>query len=168
MSSEAGRASGGPLKDAILRIMLASQNVQRRRALEQMRRLPARTLARQPGTYMHSPLWLIVHLAEVERHYLGLLSGELCRGESLTLPAAKPEPAAWPPIRELLRFVTEMRQRWTEAVQTLAGEELASTYGPQPWLTGAWILAHVFEHESYHMGQLRWTLRLIQTGSAEL
>jgi len=166
MNSSAARASGGPLRDAILRLMLASQNAQRRQVLERMRRLPSRTLRRQPQPRMHSPLWLIVHLAEVERHYLGLLSGEPYRGESLTLPASKPEPQQWPPTRELLRFVADMRQRWTEAVERLSDEQLARSYGPQPWLTGAWIVAHVFEHESYHMGQLRWALRFAESEAA--
>ena len=154
-------ARPNPLKQAIIWWMLENQDLYRQDAIGRMNQWTDEQRRTRPIAGLHSPVWLLVHLAETERHYLDMLRGIAESRRFLTLPSEQPEPEQWPPWDELLKFVSQTRNELEEQLQGMDEAGMAHRYGDKPYLTGAWIIAHLFEHESFHMGQLRWALRAL-------
>jgi uncharacterized damage-inducible protein DinB len=141
--------------------MEQNQDEYRRDAVARMNRMSAERRAASPFPGLHSPVWLLVHLAETERHYLNVLQ-QAGRSQSfMTLPSDQPEPQPWPPWNELVKFVSETRRDLRQYIEKMDAASMARCFGPQSYFTGAWIILHLFEHESFHMGQLRWALKVL-------
>ena len=151
-----------PLKQGMLWWMFENQDLYRQDAMARMNRMTGEQRTSRPSAGLHSPLWLLVHLAEIERHYVDILQESRSSQNFLTVPSEQPEPNQWPPWDELRKFVSDTRTELEEHLRQMEDQDFARQYGHQPYFTGAWIVGHILEHESFHMGQLRWALRMLE------
>lgn len=131
-------------------------------------------LLRQPFPGGHSIGAVILHIADVEAHWLHEVAAGCTRTEEevRTLLGDETDQYAvrWPtpPARPLLWYVAlhdRVRARTRELIAPMDDLDQVGYRGGTPF-TLRWLLAHVIEHEAYHGGQAVLLKLIAENGTA--
>ncbi len=129
--------------------------------LEELGEVSDAEIVWQPFPGGHSVGALILHIADVEAHWLHEVAAGAARtpGEAATLLSEETDQYAirWPapprqPLAWYLAQRAAVRARTLELVAALTDLERVSVRGEEEF-TLRWLLSHVIQHESYHGGQ---------------